>query len=693
MRTLLYTLSILAVTFTAQAQTKQSNRTAETDSIYTIWQDESLPDSTRVKVYYEYIFNHFLFSNPDSALVLAADLLNYANKDYYPKSIALAYKLQGIVSYFKSDYPSALEYYEKSLAIFEKIADKKEIAANLANKGIIYNNQGDFTRAFEAYERSLVIREEIGDKKGISGSLGNIGIIYNRQGNYPRALEYYEKSLAIKEEIGDKNGVATTMHNIGGIYLSQGNLPRALEYFTKSLVLMESIGYSAGIGSNLNNIASIYRKQGERSLALEYFVKSLKFEEQIGDKRSRAMVLSNIGNVHSDNGNYSLALEYFQKCLAIGKEIDDKLLISASFINIGKDHQKLGKTTLALDYCERGLEITKEFQLLEQQKLAYECLYDAYKAKGKGNEALENYEKLITVRDSLYNEENTKKLVQIDMQYQFDRKEAVAKAEQEKKDAIALQELKRQKMTRNGFMAGFAVTLLFAGVFFMQRNKIGKEKQRSEELLHNILPEEIALELKEKGKADARDFDMVSIIFTDFKGFTEQSAKLSASELVNEINHCFEAFDHIIGRYGIEKIKTIGDAYMAAGGVPTPTDDSAKNTVLAALEMQTFVSKRKAENDAANKPAFEMRVGIHTGPVVAGIVGVKKFQYDIWGDTVNTASRIESNGQVGKVNVSQATYQLLKDDADFVFESRGKIEAKGKGKIEMYFVGQPPIQG
>ena len=219
-----------------------------------------------------------------------------------------------------------------------------------------------------------------------------------------------------------------------------------------------------------------------------------------------------------------------------------------------------------------------------------------------------------------------------------------------------------------------------------EKKEADRQRERSDELLLNILPAEIAEELKERGQSEAKDFELVSILFTDFKGFTQVSEKLTAQQLVEEIDTCFKHFDAICGKYNVEKIKTIGDAYMAAGGLPVPNDNSVKNTVLAALDMSEFIKERKKQLELEGRVPFEMRLGIHTGPVVAGIVGIKKFQYDIWGDTVNTASRMESSGEPGRVNISQATYEKLKNDPQFVFTPRGKISAKGKGEMEMYFV-------
>ncbi|MBP6389765.1 MAG: adenylate/guanylate cyclase domain-containing protein [Flavobacteriales bacterium] len=216
--------------------------------------------------------------------------------------------------------------------------------------------------------------------------------------------------------------------------------------------------------------------------------------------------------------------------------------------------------------------------------------------------------------------------------------------------------------------------------------QLSAEKDRSDELLLNILPAEVAEELKRTGAAAAKHFDLAAVLFTDFKGFTSLTERVGAAELLQELNTCFKAFDDIITARGIEKIKTIGDAYMCVGGLPDPKSSSPEDVVHAALEMQDFMKRRKIERDAQGQPAFEMRVGIHTGPVIAGIVGVKKFQYDIWGDTVNIASRMESSGEVGQVNISESTYESVKSGPGLTFTPRGKVQAKGKGEMEMYFV-------
>ena len=277
--------------------------------------------------------------------------------------------------------------------------------------------------------------------------------------------------------------------------------------------------------------------------------------------------------------------------------------------------------------------------------------------------------------------ETTDILLSNDLQHEFTLKENEMKREKLKKEFEKQALVKQQRQTKIILSVIILFLSIIALLIYRSRKIIYKEKKRSDELLLNILPEEVAEELKNTGSSDAKQYTDVTVMFTDFKDFSQISEKLSPKKLVSEIHYCFKAFDDIITKYNIEKIKTIGDSYMCVGGLPVINNTNAVDVVKAALEIRDFMNQRNREVDHEK---FEIRIGVHTGPVVAGIVGIKKFAYDIWGDTVNIASRMESSGEAGKVNISGTTFELVKDK--FRCVHRGKIHAKNKGDFDMYFV-------
>jgi len=397
--------------------------------------------------------------------------------------------------------------------------------------------------------------------------------------------------------------------------------------------------------------------------------------------------LQTIADIHFEKGDAQLSMDTYTRSSILGSPYTQ----IQNLINIGKCLVELGRERDALNSFIQAIAMAKANDDLVEQSIAQHELFVIYEKQGNKALALEAFKQHVALRDSISNTDKTRELTQIEMQFGFDKQQLADSLLFAQDKAIQVKEIQKQKVIRNGFVGGFALVALFAVVFFTQRNRISKEKARSEELLLNILPSEVAEELKAKGAADAVQIDQVTVLFTDFKGFTALSEKLSPRELVKDLNECFSGFDRITGKYGIEKIKTIGDAYMAAGGLPTPNTTHATDVVQAALEMCDFVAEGKARKIAAGLPFFEVRIGIHTGPVVAGIVGVKKFQYDIWGDTVNTASRMESSGEVGQVNISETTYDQVKVHQHFTFTPRGKVQAKGKGEMEMFFVSRNAV--
>ncbi len=645
-----------------------------------------IPDTTRVHVLIE-VAGAYLDSVPDFSFIKCSQAFSLSTKIKYENGISESAGWLAYLHEQKGNIDSALFFYQKSLSIAQKTGNKKNESIVLNNMAAIYKDLGKIKEALDCHTKSLSIRIKLGDKEGIATSYNNLGLLYLNQGKVSEALEFYFKALNISEEFKDKSGVATELGNIAALYKDQQEYDKAFEYYKRCLAIQQETGDKYSIGYSLNGIGNLFEATNQHDSALVYYDRSLKIREEINDKQGQAYSLKNIGLIFIKSGNYSDAEKFLQNSLVLFKEVEDKWGTAMVGNLLGKVLLEKSNYKEAEFFLNESLRLAKELGYPLEISNAAENLVALYRRKNRWKEALDMNDLFVQMRDSVQNDKNRKSSVKSQFKYEYEKKEAILKSEQEKKEAIAQAEIAKQKLVRNGFIGGFAVVLLFAGIFFRQRNRIQKEKQRSEELLLNILPEEVAEELKNKGSADAKQFDEVTVMFTDFKGFTQISEKLSPQELVGEIDSCFKAFDNIISKHNIEKIKTIGDSYMCAGGLPVANKSHAEDLVRAALEIQHFMQKHLSERKKSGKEIFEIRIGIHTGPVVAGIVGVKKFAYDIWGDTVNTASRMESSGEAGKVNISESTYELVKDK--FTCTHRGKISAKNKGEIDMYFVELP----
>ncbi|HQW42288.1 MAG TPA: adenylate/guanylate cyclase domain-containing protein [Flavobacteriales bacterium] len=655
-------------------------------------------DTSKVNILNMLSREHNYLGDHDTALYYAEQAWGQAEKAAFTFGIAMAYKSKGNVYVDLGDYARALEYYSKALDIYGQGANKSGMATVLGNIGVVYEKQNDYPKALEYFQSALQVDEQLSNAKGVARHRGNMARVYIELSEYPRALQDLQRALTINERYGNARSLAINLTSIGNVYDHMHDLPKALEYYQRALSINERSGYERNMAGNLTDIGGIHYDLADFPKALEYHQKALIIHEELGDRSGMAASFGNIGIAYQALADFPKALEYAQRSLAISRELDDKYGLQCDLGNIGIWYstapdavmRSMGidpdkKYQLAETYLDSCMQLSKELNMLDEEKKNWGHFSDLYEKQGDFAKAYAAYKKYILLRDSIQGEEAKKQITRKEMQYEFDKKEALAKVEQEKKD-------QRARMVRNTIGGGLAFAVLFLGVVWRQRNKIAKARRRSDELLLNILPEEVAEELKEKGSAEAVHIDQVTVLFTDFKGFTAMSEQLTPKELVRDIHECFSAFDHIMAKHGIEKIKTIGDAYMAAGGLPTPNTTHATDVINAALEMRDFIAEGKALKTAKGLPYFEIRIGVHTGPVVAGIVGVKKFAYDIWGDTVNTASRMESSGEVGQVNISEATYDLVKDASTslgtpaFTFTPRGKVLAKGKGELEMYFV-------
>ncbi|HNW75703.1 MAG TPA: adenylate/guanylate cyclase domain-containing protein [Bacteroidales bacterium] len=385
---------------------------------------------------------------------------------------------------------------------------------------------------------------------------------------------------------------------------------------------------------------------------------------------------------HHDSANY-----YMQKAESLLRPITNKILKSNFYHRWGQFYLRQGRQADALRKFKLAYSLADSASYYSYMLNASSQIEAIYRDMGNYGKAYQYSSLNRVLSDSINNAARKEQVIMGEINRQTQLWKAASKREKENAERAAVQ----RRLERNITAGGVGVLMiLFFFIFRSYRlqkkfnRNLDKEKKRSDELLLNILPVETADELKKTGTAKAKRFELVTVMFTDFKNFTHASENMSAEALVEEVHAYFSGFDQIISRHNIEKIKIIGDSYMCAGGLPVENHSHAYDVVSAALELQKFVEAQKKLRISQGRIYFELRIGINTGPVVAGIVGLKKFAYDIWGDTVNTASRMEECGEVSKVNISGNTFLHVSDRFQCTY--RGKIQAKNKGEIDMYFV-------
>lgn len=564
-------------------------------------------------------------------------------------------------------YPhESLTTAEESYMLGVQIGDMNVQTESLRLQGGAHFRMGAYPNALECFNRSLAIAQIANNRLGIAKIISNIGLIYRNIGEYPKALEQHQSALMLFEELNDRTGVAIATGNIGNVYENLGDPLRALEYWKQALEIHEELNNRSSVALIKGNIGTAFAQLGEYETSLQYLMEVLIVHQQMNARGMIANVLGTMANIYRRKKEYNLALMYAQQTLALYQELNHREKIITAMLNIGALYAEREfpdfNFSKAEEYLLSSIKLGEELGV--QRNLAEACkvLGELYERHEQWQQAAGYFKRSYLLREIIQSEEAQEKA------YQLERQRAVTEIE------------KRTTAER-------------------------ADAEATRRILHNVLPPEIAQRVVHGEERIAESFPNVTVLFADIVEFTRLSQQLSAHELVEGLDHLFSQFDELAGKHGLEKIKTIGDAYMAVAGVPQHRADHAEAAAYMALDMLQVINDFETKN--IPEP-IQLRIGLHSGEVVAGIIGKKKFAYDLWGDTVNTASRMESHGIAGKIHVSadfaealqrkktilaDSTYtSCLSSESRTVYQlpitlqERGDIEIKGKGMMKTFFL-------
>jgi class 3 adenylate cyclase/Tfp pilus assembly protein PilF len=595
-----------------------------------------------------------LNQNPKDVLIQAEKIKAVAEAIGYKKGMAKAIAIMGVANYKIDDYAKAKILISDAVTINQQISDTSNLAFCKYWLGNIELNQSKYNNALDLFQATYELAEKINDKKNIARSLDGKASIYEALGEDDKALTLYQAALEAAKQGNFNVWYPGVMQSMGNLAYKKGKVDSAIKIYNEAIIASDEVG-------NLNNKANCYQK-----LAEIYY----------GKKQSKR------------------AMEYIQQAMALFQQTGSMSSFSYSRLLMSYILLSDRAYKVAIDLAEMSLEEGKSTGEIQLQKDAAQVLYYAYLGMGDKGKALDYHILFHELSEANNNETLTKKLVSMELEANFEKERQIAKVEEAKRDAELGAQIDKQRLVKKFAIIGIFLFAIIAGLAifaFNQKRKdsslIAREKKRTDALLLNILPEEIVNDLK---KAEYKVNGQATVLFADIK---TQAGKTPGNPfvkpIVSELDYYYRAFDEIAARHKIERIKTVGDAYLCISSAAVSEEDNAYNVTNAALEIIRFVKQAQQPKADNGESFFEISIGIHTGPVIAGIIGIRKFSYDVWGDTVNIAARMEQHGEEGKINISGGTYKLVKNRFICVF--RGEMETKKKEKIDMYFVERAAV--
>jgi len=603
----------------------------------------------------------------------------------------------GVLHYYMSEFNDALSYYLQGLELAKQLGDERKIASCETNIGMTYVSISEFDNALTYYKSALKKEEAMGNASGIASILGNMGVIYSNLGKYTKALEFYNKAMNLDEQLGISTNHSMYYGNMGVVYGSVSDFQKALECYQKALKIDEEHENISGMIRQLGNIATINKDLGDQEQALKYNQQALDLLKEFPNPDQEMHIAKNLGEIYRIKGEYQHAMEHLNNQMNIAKKIGSKSEIASAYGNLGLVFIAIKEYSKGNEYLQNAISISEELGIRAEEagwKAALGDLfgiseyeyYDAIQSESLLNEALKVHTELGQKREEYRTHLSISKLYEtlhrvgeafhhFKLYHDLERE---VMNEQAKKQAVELELIRKiEQIERSN-----------------QESLIRfKEKER---ILHDILPIEIANRIVSGETMIAEQHENVSIIFADIVSFTETALTLQAAEVVGTLNDLFTDFDALALEIGIEKIKTLGDAYMGACGIPTFRENHAeKITEFAFRALDVSKKHRFPGHDI-----IKVRIGLHCGPVIAGVIGGHKYTYDLWGDTVNTASRMESQGKREEVHVSElfvrnlcglSGSEVFPDTIALSFgvisiHDRGTMQIKGKGEMRTFFL-------